>query len=368
MRLFGIGLGASLILSMVACGNAAPDSGFGDRGPGSGGFGGGSDSNGGGTIGGNGSGSSSPAGDLQACATATAAAEAKPVYLVFAYDKSGSMKDNGKWGAAKAAMQGFFGSADAKGISASITFFPQGNLNNPNDFCSQSYYSSPSASMSALPAGSLSSALDQVGPGGGTPTADALAGVISYAKSIQSGQAKDGTVAIVMVTDGIPDGCDDTADPSVAAGEALQVSKDIKTYVVGVGDQLSNLNQIAASGGTKSAFVVSVGNPAQTQSDLTKAINEIRNSALSCDYGIPAPPSGETFDRNKVNVQYTPGGGTATSLNYNQSCSGGTGWKYDDPSNPTRILACDGTCNSIKASSGKVDIVFGCETKTGAVK
>jgi hypothetical protein len=351
-------------MGLVACGNAAPDSGFGDRSADNGGFGNDNSDNGGGTIGGKGGDApSAPAGDLAACATATAAATAKPVYLVFAYDKSGSMKDNGKWDAAKAAMQSFFGSPDSKGISASLTFFPQGG-----NICNSNNYASPNADMGALPNTALSSALDANGPGGGTPTADALSGVISYATSLQSGAAKDGTVAIVMVTDGIPDGCNDTDDPSVAASEALGISTSIKTYVVGVGDQLSNLNQIAASGGTKSAFVVSVGNPAQTQSDLTKAINQIRDSALSCDYGIPAPPSGQTFDRSKVNVQFTPGGGAAQSLGYNQGCAGGTGWQYDDANNPTRILACDGTCNSIKASSGKVDIVFGCETKTGNVK
>jgi hypothetical protein len=138
--------------------------------------------------------------------------------------------------------------------------------------------------------------------------------------------------------------------------------------VVGVGDLLDNLNSVASAGGTNSAFVVSVGDPQQTQQDLTKAINQIRAAALTCDYGIPAPPQGQTLDPSKVNVQYTPSGGAATPLQHNPSCNGGTGWKYDDEQNPKRILACDGTCNDIKAKSGKVDVVFGCATVNANVQ
>ncbi|NVL68033.1 hypothetical protein, partial [Escherichia coli] len=96
---------------------------------------------------------------------------------------------------------------------------------------------------------------------------------------------------------------------------------------IGVGSELTNLDAIAQSGGTKSALIVPVGNPAQIQADFTKAINQIKASALTCDYKIPAPPAGETFDRGKVNVQHVPSGGTGTTLSYNQTCAGGTGWK-----------------------------------------
>src|SRR5690349_18964895 len=51
---------------------------------------------------------SKPADALNACATSSAAAVPKPVYLVFAYDQSGSMAANGKWTAAAAAMKSFF--------------------------------------------------------------------------------------------------------------------------------------------------------------------------------------------------------------------------------------------------------------------
>ena len=354
-----VGLGSVLALTLVACSGGAEDvSDF--KGPSANGFGNGNNQ-GTGTIAKDTT-PAKPSDDLAACATSTAAAQAKPVTLVFAYDKSGSMKDNGKWGAAKAAMKAFFTSADSAGISASMTFFPTGS-----NICTLSNYSNPQVPVTTLPSNDFGSALDGISPNGGTPTFSALTGAINYATTLKTGTAKDSTVAVVMVTDGIPQGCVDDMDPSMAAGAAAAASATIPTYVVGVGDQLGSLNQIAQSGGTKSAFVVSVGDPTKTQQDLSKAINQIRASALSCDYKIPSPPNGETFDRAKVNVQYTPSTGAATSLSYNPTCAGGTGWKYDDATNPTRVLACDSTCDQIKAASGKVDIVFGCATKGGAV-
>ena len=61
-------------------------------------------------------------------------------------------------------------------------------------------------------------------------------------------------------------------------------------------------------------------------------------------------------------------GGAAGTLTFNQACTGGTGWQYDDANNPTRVLLCNGTCDGVKAKAGKVDILFGCATQTGPVK
>jgi len=92
-------------------------------------------------------------------------------------------------------------------------------------------------------------------------------------------------------------------------------------------------------------------------------------SALSYDYKIRSAPAGQTFDEKKVNVQYTPTSGAAQVLGYNQACTGGQVWRYDDVSHHARVLACDATCESIKNDGSKVDIVFGCATTpSGAVK
>jgi hypothetical protein len=359
-----LGVSSALLLSAVAC--SSPGSGISDfnKGdPANSGFSNNTDNGTSGTIGGdNNTPAASP--DLAACATQTATATARPVYLVFMFDKSGSMDDDGKWPSAVAASTAFFESPDSMGISASLAFFP--DKSTPS--CTDTAYSTPQVPIAALPSTTFGDQLSLQSPGGGTPTYQALQGAIDYAQGIATGQGKDGKVAIVLVTDGLPDSdCSNSNVPAVQ-GLAAGVAASIPTYVIGVGDELTNLDAIASGGGTTSALIVSVSNPTQIQADFTKAINAIKASALTCDYGIPAAPAGETFDRSKVNVQHVPASGTASTVGYNQGCAGGTGWQYDDANNPTRILLCDSSCNDVKTNAGKVDILFGCATQNSNVK
>ncbi|MBX3208829.1 MAG: VWA domain-containing protein [Labilithrix sp.] len=302
--------------------------------------------------------------EFKSCATKSAAAEAKPVYLVFMFDKSGSMASNNspKWASAKSASKAFFESAESKGTFASLSFFP--DKDNPS--CGVNAYGTPQVSMSALPAASFGTSLDSQTPGGGTPTHVALQGAISYAQGIASNEGKDGKVAIVLVTDGLPDS--NCTGNSVGAVKDLasSVAATLPTYVIGVGNQLTSLNEIAVGGGTTSAFIVNANDPNQIKQDFLTAINAIKTSALSCDYEIPAPPAGEQLDREKVNVVYKSGGTTDT-LDYNASCAGGAGWRYDDADAPKRILLCDTSCDAVKTKPGQMEVLFGCATK-GDVK
>lgn len=366
-RLSALGLltGSSMLVTLVACGGADPSISDFNKGDNSGTFGDGKDE-GTGPIAGGTKDTPKESGDLAACATQSATAEARPVYLVFMFDKSGSMVNGGspKWGSSKAATKAFFESADSKGISAAINYFPDSS-----ESCNANNYATPKVTLTALPSTSLGQSLDQQTPAGGTPTKAALEGAITYAKQVAAGPGKDGNVAVVLVTDGVPEGCSSTDNQiGTVKNLAASVAATIPTYVIGVGDKLGNLNEIAVGGGTKAALVVTAANAAQIQADFTKAINAIKASALTCDYKIPAAPAGETFDRAKVNVQHLPAGGAAATLGYNQTCAGGAGWKYDDATNPTRILLCDGSCDGVKAKTGKVDILFGCATQTGPVK
>jgi len=62
------------------------------------------------------------------------------------------------------------------------------------------------------------------------------------------------------------------------------------------------------------------------------------------------------------NVVYTPINGGPQTLTYNQNCTGGTGWHYDDPNKPTKIELCGTTCSGVQAASGSISIVMGCAT------
>lgn len=358
--LVGLGCSVSLVVSAVACGgtgDGVSDFDAADRAAANP-----NGNTGGGTIGGNGKGGGGSNPDLEKCATKSAEAKARPVYLVFQYDKSGSMDDDGKWSACKSATKAFFSAPDSAGIKASLTFFPTGD-----EICSTAQYRVPAVPVTALPSSAFGAALDRHSPGGGTPTRSALSGAIDYAKQVQAGEGKDGSVAIVLVTDGVPANCDDNSIAGVST-LAASVAPTIPTYVIGVGGALGSLDQIAVGGGTKSALIVNTNDPTKTQSELLAAFNAIKEGVLSCDYDIPPPPAGEAFDRTKVNVQFSSAGSGATTIGYNQACTDGTGWRYDDETNPTRILFCDASCTQVKTKAGKVDIVFGCATQSGPVR
>ncbi len=95
----------------------------------------------------------------------------------------------------------------------------------------------------------------------------------------------------------------------------------------------------------------------------------IQGAQLPCSYDIPPPPPGETLDYGRVNVIYTPTGGTSYPIPYvgdAASCTSTGGWYYDDPGMPTNILVCPATCSAFEADpTGQVDIGFGCGTIIG---
>lgn len=313
-------------------------------------------------------------GGIEQCAAATAQAELAPVYLVFLLDESGSMGDgkNGdrkvKWDPVTSALNAFYADKTSAGITASLTLFPQ-NLNtttgaadsNKPASCKATDYQKPVVNPTALPdAKTFAAAIAKLDPPNefGTPTFPALSGTITYAQSLVKEDASR-KVAIVMVTDGEPYGCDgNTIDATAMA--AAKVAKTIPTYVIGVGDQLASLNQIAKSGGTDKAFIVALNDPQQTRQDLLDAINLIRGQSISCELPLPAPPAGKRLDPEKVDVQFSGSAATKT-LKYGTQCMGDVAWHYDDATNPTKVLLCDDACNTVKADPmGKLDVVFGC--------
>jgi hypothetical protein len=302
---------------------------------------------------------------FKACASATATVASNDIYLAFLFDESGSMSADGspKWASAKAASRAFFEAPESKGVHASLTFFPD-----QFDYaCGPDAYTKPAVPMTALPSNVLGQSLDAQIPQGGTPTYSALQGAIQYAQNVAANDAQGGKVAIVLVTDGLPDSnCDGNSVQAVTA-LAASVAQNLPIYVIGVGAELTALNDIAKGGGTTSAFIVDTNAPQQIQQDFLAAINAIKTSAFSCDYMIPTPPNGQSLDHSKVNVVHDANQKQDT-LAYNPGCSGGAGWYYDNPDAPKRIELCDDSCKTAKAEPGKLEVLFGCASEQSTVK
>ncbi len=363
-------IGISVVLGLVGCGSANDESAF-SEGPGGGFDSGNGDGSGFGSGGpGNGAkdgGANGGAGNVgnvlptDACATSTAGVISPPISLVFMIDRSQSMgSDEGmdnratRWEPLVAGLSAFFADPANANVRASVTFFGEGGLRT----CDASGYAAPKIPMHALP--DAENAFAGVSPGSNTPTLPALQGAITYAKQVQAALPTGEKVAIVLATDGQPYGC--RSDVSNVAAAAAAVKSTIPTYVIGVGPSTGNLTEIAVGGGTTAPIMVPTGNPAATSAALRAAAGQIKASQLGCDYTLPSPPAGQTLDVNAVNVNFTPGGGTLSTLPYSADCANPAGWHYDDPAKPAHIVMCEAACSTLRSDTtgGKVDIIFGC--------
>lgn len=361
---------ASIALIAAAC---AADNGSmigsEDDGNGAGNNGQGGNATGGGDTGGFtlGSGGSGNAGGMEECASESLQAEPTTLNVIVVLDRSGSMGQ--KWTDSVAALTDFFQDVNVTDTNVSMNFFP---INNPPDnyACNNVHYNPPHVPFVAIPAdaATLVAAMGaQTASGGNTPTHGALHGSLQYATAYQDANPEEVTI-IVFASDGNPNGCtgpgeNDTTTIANLAQSAYNYN-GVETYVIAIaGSTIANLDQIAAAGGTGTAFDVTADT-----SLFKQKMEEIRLKALACEFTIPEPSNPNEFDPLKVNVNYTPGGsGPEQELPQADSlldCQGMPGWYYDVPSMPTKILLCPASCNTVQLDAeAAVDIAFGCPTK-----
>jgi hypothetical protein len=308
------------------------------------------------------------------CASSNAEAGLLPVYLAFAFDVSGSMglldepyhDPKLKWDPVVAATKAFFTSPSSTGLAASMTFFPS-----VEPKCDDLSYLLPNVPFTPLPSTEFGRVLDEYRQQrfrGSTPTIHVMRGILAYVQAQR--EVNPGRYVIVMVTDGIPQGCASAENniPSVVSLVKSEfIPKDLPVYVVGVKnppsgpDSLKNLGDIAVAGGTQKAYIIDTGDPAKTTADLKETIEKIRGYSISCDLKIPAPQGGYVFDKQKVAVSYNRKG-TVTQLTYDATCQNSNGWQYDNPADPKQIKLCTEVCKAIQDdSTTKINIEFTCD-------
>lgn len=310
------------------------------------------------------------------CAAVSSETTLPSLQLAVAFDVSGSMGKGDKpwhdrslkWEPVVAALTGFFENPGQNEISASLTLFP---TNDRDTRCQTESYEAPDVRMSALPSSTFTTLLNKVGTQewrGGTPTLYALQGVGRYVEALSA--ETPGLYAIVLVTDGLPEGCDNVDISDVAAtAEALAVNWPV--FVVGVNnpplegapDGLENLNLLAEAGGTGNAYIVDTGDPALTQQDLSQIISEIRDATAPCGADIPAAPDGRTFAKQRVSVTINaPDDDIPLQLTYAPDCAQALGWRYDDPESPTQVTLCPTTCETYRnLAAAQLQVEFACE-------
>lgn len=341
------------------------------------------------SLGGSGSGASAGTGNVggmldpdTTCASVSRQSNKAVVALLFVVDVSGSMyctvpeedpsnpctghdsdPDQGasswRWAEMVPALKGFFSSPSSAGMWAGINFF-SGDVS-----CDAGTYAQSDPEIAELPAAAqaISDAVDAQDPSGQTPTVPSLEGAVEHATRWENAHP-DHQVVIVHATDGYPQGCGNGNDIGSAiqvAADAYQGNPSIRTYVLGVGPNLDDLDRIANSGGTNQAFHIDTSSSTVSE-DLAAAFDAIRSDvSVECTYTLPAPPAGQTLDLMAVNVNYTNGSGNETLIGFNadQDCT--EGWQY--ASNNTQIVLCGTTCDTVKGDAGaQIDVEFGCST------
>jgi Mg-chelatase subunit ChlD len=305
------------------------------------------------------------------CAGESQSVELAPLDMVIALDTSYSMDFLGKWPAVKQAINVFTADKSFAGLGMGIQYFPIRGQ------CTASEYAKLAVAVGRIPdnAQAIGESLASQRMSGGTPMAPMLQGVLEVAR----GQARDHperNVVIVLATDGIPDNtCTKSIEGSLSntIANVVAVAKDgasgspaIRTFVVGVGTELTALNQIARAGSGDDAFFVDTAK--DIQGALVRALTEIRRRALSCEHAVPtlAGP-GQVILYDRVNVIFRANGQSEVFYNVSDkdkcAVAGQNAWYYDNPAAPKKIVLCPKTCDKVQAvAEGAFDVQFGCKT------
>ena len=311
---------------------------------------------------------------MESCAGTSGEATLTPVNMFIIFDKSGSMLNNNKWTNTTKALVDFFKDQGSAGLRVALRFFPDSGCDDSScsiDVCSQPLVPLGALTSDPAPADAqeqqLVDAVASKSPNGGTPMSVALGGAEQWAANYQMAHPSEKTV-VVLVTDGEPNGCDESVSHIAALAAKTKNANDVLTYAVGlVGSNTATINSIDAAGGTNAGIFVGNGN---ASADLLAALKAIQGSQVACEFQMPTMGSmGEMIDPSLVNVNYKPGdGGMTKTFNKVAKASDCTpqkdGWFYDNPVKPTTITLCPGTCASVQADEkAKIEIEVGCATK-----
>ncbi len=137
----------------------------------------------------------------------------------------------------------------------------------------------------------------------------------------------------------------------------------------GIGDVYSTL--VTATGGIQGDLGQFAAGTVDTQfkAVFDSLAAQVTQDArpVSCEWGIPVPTNGGTIDFSTVNVRYTtqsqptpqpvywvPDAASCTDKFY--------GWYYDNPSTPTRVVACPQVCPVLQGDlTTTVRVQYGCQ-------
>ena len=310
------------------------------------------------------------------CVSSVSRAESLPFDVYVLFDQSGSMITRAGSGtrldAVRSALADFLRAPASRGIGVGLGYF--GNFPLGDASCDPGDYEEPAVPVTQLPGATdaLLGSLAGIAPTGETPTGPAIRGACTYMKQWKAAHPSRPLV-MLLLTDGVPEapisrenGCDPTLADAVLAAKQCAEEASSRVYVLGVGPNLDNLNEIAAAGETQAAHLVS---GSDVSGEVLAALNVIRGTVLPCSFEIPAPPDGATLDHGMVNVVVTDDEGSEQaiySVPGSSDCDPSLGGWYYAPSSeaPESIELCAASCELTRAQSaaGAIRFALGCST------
>ena len=250
-----------------------------------------------------------------------------PADVLFVVDRSGSMSDlvsgwivgTSKWDQLTEALDTVLPTVD--------TIHHMGMFLFPGS-SSCGVTSTPQVAIGPGRAAAISTALSATGPGGETPTYQALVAAEAYLASRPVVRPR----FLVLATDGLPTCGHDTADV-IAKIASIRATHGIDTFVLGVATpsaDVSDLNAMADAGGRARARSPRFF-PANSTADFEAALRAVSAAATGCSYPLssaPADPSlvtvrqdGTTVARDGSNG-WTLGGAASDEVTFHgNSCT-----------------------------------------------
>lgn len=328
-----------------------------------------------------------------ACAATRIEADPIPLDMYFVLDDSGSMRlpqssyaagdcnvggsVNSRWCYAINALWSFFNAPESVGVGVALNYFNNGfNCGSTNGLSTPPAGSTVAFDVLPNHINALQTSLNAARGDGTTPTQAALKSIVTYT-SAQAALRPGRQMVGVLITDGIPEAtnCNGNANVLQQIVSDHYNATGIPTFIIGMdGASFAALEQWGTGagatqhtnycGGANPCYSYSVGTGSGTV--FVDVLKEIQKAAVGCTFNLPTPDSG-ILDINNIDVIYTPGGGgaaqTLTRVTDQSQCGSapGQGWYYDDNTNPTQIILCPDTCNTVSADSGaKIDVELGC--------
>ena len=333
------------------------------------------------------------------CGGAKVEANLRIVNMLLVIDKSGSMTDpfgsDDKWTALKSALGTALTNVRTE-MNFGMIMYPYSvlhsiPLDNCGDTCCEVDDTAAAVTVPVAP-GTVSvmqigDQLESTTPGGGTPTAKALAAAYDYFKN-GAGASLAGDNYVLLATDGGPncnpdltcegDTCTTNLDgqctnssncckPDKSRIQCLDADSvlaeleglaaiNVPTFVVGLpGTQQYStyLDQFAEAGavpnptGDTKYYDVSAANGVQGLVDVFETITT--QLVRSCNIPLADPP---TTDLVNVAIDCTL---------VPHDSPDGSGWVLDPPVDPTQVILSGPVCDRLQANGAKrLDVIFGC--------